>query len=249
MDKEDNGGAQQTKRLLMVDDRPLSLMGFRGLVRELHGDAWAVEVFENARDLLNSLDRDFPKLPSVVSIDLGLPPEPQSSKYGLQVLSQINEHYPGLKLVVHSAIMPIPDRAAQYILSLPASYISIANDADIRAYAAMLPWISHGFRLYSPSVSDVLGRVVLRHPDPLDDAEWTLLALLFEGKSNLKIAEALHFSETRVAEKIAEIAKRLKQLGHVQVEINDRPTPHRYREPLSRFYAENAVRYQRSRQS
>ncbi|MCL5994564.1 MAG: LuxR C-terminal-related transcriptional regulator, partial [Chloroflexi bacterium] len=124
----------------------------------------------------------------------------------------------------------------------------IDHDKDLLAYAQMLPLIAQGFRIYSPAVSETLSHVVVRHPDPLDDNEWQIVELIARGLSTLKIKEETHFSESTIADKISRMARRLNALGHITVNTEDRrPIPNRYRDALSRFYKENAVRYGRHR--
>jgi DNA-binding NarL/FixJ family response regulator len=189
-------------------------------------------------------------LPDLVSIDLGLPPDRQSPRYGLELLEQVTHKFSGLKIVVHSSIVPIPERAAQFILSIPASYISTAHDLDMQAYAQMLPWIARGFRVYSPLVCDMLSRVLLHQPDPLDDEEWRIVEQIAASHTNAQIGRDMGYAETTVAEKVARIARRLNALGHIDVNTEDRrPIPNRYREALTRFHAENATRYKRTRRS
>jgi DNA-binding NarL/FixJ family response regulator len=246
--RNEYGERPAVQHLVMVDDRPMSLRGFEDLVTRLHGGAWQVDILETGQQLIDRLDNNFPDLPDLVSIDLGLPPDRFSPKYGLELLERVHQSFPGLKIVVHSGIVPIPELAAQYILSVPATYISTASDLDTQAYAHMLPWIAKGFLVYSPVVSDTLSHVVLRHPDPLDAEEWRIVELVSRGLTNYQIAQQLNYAENTIQEKVTRIGKQLNELGHIDVDVDDRvSTPFRYREPLTHFYQENAVRYGRQR--
>lgn len=243
----EDGTSRLTQKLIMVDDAPSSLQGFRSMVERMYAGRWQVEILCEGHDLLHSLDDNFPLLPALVSIDLGLPPEPLSPRYGIELLEQIHQSYPGLLLVVHSKIMPIPAWASQFILSIPASYVSIALEEGTLAYAQMLPWIAKGFRFYSPAVSETLSRVVLRHPDPLDDEEWQIVELVTQGLTNYQIATRLNYGVASVGEKIGRIGRRLKSLHYIDVNVDERPTPNRFRDAFATFYQENAVRYGRHR--
>jgi DNA-binding NarL/FixJ family response regulator len=241
-------GEVKPLRLIMVDDNELKLRGFVELVRQVHGRDWDVQVVSSGTALLQILEQSFPDMPTLVSVDLGLPPDPRSPRYGLELLQRVHEFYPGLKLAVHSS-MPVTEWATQLILSIPATFISTAMDTDVHAYASMLPWIARGFLMYSPAVSDVLSRVVLQQPDPLDDMEWRIVAQIAEGQSNLHIGDKLGYAEGTIAEKVKDIASRLNSLGHIVANVDDkRSIPNKYRDELSRFYRDNAIRYKRNRQ-
>ncbi len=231
----------------MLDNRPLSLRGFCDVVKELHGDLWRITIHERIVDLIGVLQEAFPRSPSVVSVDLGLPPSDNTPKYGLEALERLQMEFPGPKLVVHSAITPIPEEATRRILSIPASYICVADDLDVRAYAQLLPWIVQGFRVYSPKVSETLSRIIPRLPDPLSDHEWKMVSLVARGLTNLKIGQDLNLSETTVAERISDIGKKLLEFLGIKSSHDNRPTPNRYREVFKRFYEEYATRYGRSR--
>jgi DNA-binding NarL/FixJ family response regulator len=233
--------------LILVEDKRYSIEGLVSSIRKSpQGKHWQVDVAETEEQLNTLITLAFPRLPTLVSIDLGLPPAPSSQEYGLELLQRVHQKYEGLKLMVHSQMNPTP-YAAQLIMAIPASYVCIGSNADIEAFVDMLPWIAKGFKVYSPSVASILGQVIVIRPDPLADEEWKIVARVARGLTNPRIAEELTRAESAIAEKIQVIARRLNSLGFIRVDIDGRSQPNRYRGELKRFYDEYAVRYGRGR--
>ncbi|MDH3661470.1 MAG: response regulator, partial [Alphaproteobacteria bacterium] len=90
----DQGCADIREKLLLVDDDP-------GILRQL---AWSFPDY----DVLTASDKDMAlqqlreHRPKVVSLDLGLPPDPDGSTVGLEILEKILAFNPRTKVIVVS---------------------------------------------------------------------------------------------------------------------------------------------------
>ena len=90
----DRDQAEARPKLLLVDDDP-------GILRQL---AWAFPDYEvlTASDENKALQQTREHAPKVVSLDLGLPPDPDGSSVGLAILEKILALHPRTKVIVVS---------------------------------------------------------------------------------------------------------------------------------------------------
>lgn len=93
-DEQPNAMAKTKEKLLLVDDDP-------GILRQL---AWSFPDHEvlTASDETSAIERVREHTPKVVSLDLGLPPDPDGSSVGLKILETILRVQPGTKVIVVS---------------------------------------------------------------------------------------------------------------------------------------------------
>jgi two-component system NtrC family response regulator len=91
---DDRGQAGAREKLLLVDDDP-------GILRQL---AWSFPDHEvlTASDRETALEQVREQAPKVVSLDLGLPPDPDGSTVGLDILDKILAIHPKTKVIVVS---------------------------------------------------------------------------------------------------------------------------------------------------
>ncbi|MEZ5935059.1 MAG: PEP-CTERM-box response regulator transcription factor [Alphaproteobacteria bacterium] len=91
---DDRGQAGTREKLLLVDDDP-------GILRQL---AWSFPDHEVliAADRETAIERVKEHAPKVVSLDLGLPPDPDGSTVGLDILEKILAIHPRTKVIVVS---------------------------------------------------------------------------------------------------------------------------------------------------
>src|SRR5687767_4152215 len=85
-------------------------------------------------------------LPNLVSVDLGLEPNPGDPGLGLELLEEIHDLHPYLRLAVHSGLAQkdLDAGVLHRILSIPASYIATRNQNSVLAFAANLPLMAAG---------------------------------------------------------------------------------------------------------
>ena len=88
------GGEAVREKLLLVDDDP-------GILRQL---AWSFPDYDvlTASDEATAIEQVADHHPKVVSLDLGLPPDPDGSTVGLAILEKILAHDPKTKVIVVS---------------------------------------------------------------------------------------------------------------------------------------------------
>jgi two-component system NtrC family response regulator len=89
-----NPAPSEKEKLLLVDDDP-------GILRQL---AWSFPDYEllTASDETSAIEQVTAQHPKVVSLDLGLPPDPDGSTVGLRILDQILTVAPRTKVIVVS---------------------------------------------------------------------------------------------------------------------------------------------------
>jgi DNA-binding NarL/FixJ family response regulator len=237
--------------LLLVDDNPLQLEGLKQRIFDLWQDRWQIQSARSSGEALEQLRDMSANLPDLVSVDLGLPPDRDNPRIGLELLSKIHQDYGGLHLAVHSQLGVTP-QTLHKILLIPASYIQIYDPHAVQTFATTLPLMAKGYVIYSPTPTADIPKALVVKPDPLDDEEWVVLRYLIKEPPlpYQEIADRLHdagrplTTSGAVQNRITTIVEKLNG-KFIQVDVSEKTTPYKYRPHLKSFYEEYHDRYGR----
>jgi DNA-binding NarL/FixJ family response regulator len=211
----------QRMKILVIDDHALIRDALQGVMKKLKRGTVVLEA-SDSRQAMETLARETDL--SLVLLDLNLP-----DRDGFLVLADIREHYPGVAVVVLSALQ---DRAkVMQALDLGAAgYIPKSVRREVSISALQLVF-SGG--VYLPP--ELLTReeavnalpVASRHDRPivspaeigLSHRQLEVLALLMQGKSNKAICRTLQLAEPTVKNHVTAILKALKVTNRTEAVI------------------------------
>ena len=177
--------AQQTIKVLLVDDHPLVLDGIQARLEEVPG----IRVVGQAHNGQEALEQANRLAPDVVLMDVSMP-----VMNGLEATRRFNSDYPAVKVL----ILSMHDNK-EYILQLMQSGASgyILKDVSSDELIKAIETVFLGNTYFSQSASQTLFNNFETHrpqTQNLTKREETVLKLLAEGKSNKAIANDLKIS-------------------------------------------------------
>lgn len=233
----------RVRRLLFVEDATWQATGLTMMLEKT--GLWEVDVCATPTEALDMLARasnirNMSRMPSVVSVDLGLSDKPDSPEYGLALLKQIRQRWEGLSIVVHSTL-PVKPEVVREVLAHKASYVFLSDDREARAYVALLPFIAQGYLMYSPTPAGQLADVISLQPDPFsaNPEYWRTLELLAQNKLYREVAKKESVSERAIMARVRNIAHKLAELE----EIPPLPQGEVYKPIVIEWYMKNRFRY------
>jgi DNA-binding NarL/FixJ family response regulator len=181
-----------------------------------------------------------PRRPDVISVDLGLPPEPERTIIGLRLLRELRSKFTLVPLAVHSGLQVEPG-VLHELARIPASYIRIHDTDGVEAFAQMLPFIAQGFVIYSPSVAALLPTAIVVKPDPLDPKHWEVLELLSKGYTYERAADKLSVTVGAIQARVSRMMELLEERGFV--EPGEEAEQRNLKDTLVKYYDEYHVRF------
>ena len=190
-----------TARILLVDDHPVVRKGLKSLLSNYA----EFDVVGEAATAAEAVERFREVAPDVVLLDIRL-----AGSSGLEVLRKLLSIDPGAKVLMLSSF----DDEEYVDASLRAGALGyvLKGDSDSVLVTA-IETVAGGRRALSPDVTDQLveqlygqGRVL--GPE-LDEIDRTMLRLLAEGASNVRIAEELFMSDSSVKRRLRAVFGRL----------------------------------------
>jgi DNA-binding NarL/FixJ family response regulator len=206
-------------KILIVDDHALIRDALRGILKKLKGRAAVLEA-SDGRAAISALE-EHPGV-DLVLLDLNLP-----DRAGLSVLAELRERFPGVAVVVLSALQ---DRVnVRKVLDLGAlGYLPKSAPREVMVAAFRLIF-SGG--IYIPP--EILGeekisplvafrqdaQPIVSPSDVLSGRELDVLGLLMQGKSNKLIGRMLDVSEPTVKRYVGAILKALKVNNRTQAVV------------------------------
>jgi DNA-binding NarL/FixJ family response regulator len=232
--------------LLLVDNNKWEADNLRQAILRMQ-PFWTVEVTRNPEETITRLREMMGnRLPDIVSVDLGLDPDPNQPWIGLKLLRELQRSFGGLRLVVHSA-QPVNNEVLHEIMALPASYILTRDDDAVMALVTMLPLLARGFLIFSSQPASRFPQAIVTRPDPLKDEDWELLKHLATPpyRPYAEIGKDIGFTERAIASRAQRMAVTLNDKGFIDIDHDSGTDPNRYRPKLQQFYREHRVRYNR----
>ena len=196
--------ADTRPKLLIIEDDP-------GLQRQLR---WAYEGYQLfiAGDREEALEIFRAQTPDVVTLDLGLPPDPDGTSEGMATLAQILAERPGTKVIVASGHS---DRASAQQAIAQGAWDFYQKPLDIGSLGHIVARAFHVHALEeenrrlaqaAPADHRALGRVITAAPEMLQvtrmiervaDSSATVLLLGAVGTGKALLARALHDCSAR----------------------------------------------------
>ncbi len=209
--------------------------------------SWNVISCKTYEDALRILDKMSlaGDLPRVISVDLGLQPKPRGTEIGINLLKKIRERWEGLPIVIHS-FLDVKDNVVKTIISQGASYFYLFDDADVKAYVDLLPYMAQGFLVYSPTPASRLPQVVSVIPDPFQNNPeiWKTLQHLALGLTYARIGDKEEVGERAIMARVKRAALVLEMLGEIELPPDSEDaTPERYKPYVIEWYHRNRVRF------
>lgn len=200
-------------RLVLADDHPLVLDGFRAVVSAEHD----LRVVATATDGERALEAIRRFRPDVAVLDLNMP-----FTDGLTCLKRVRAEVPETRVLMLSAFADAPSLRAA--IEGGADGYALKTDppeATVRAIRG----VAAGHLVFPEAARRWLARSRAADPTALTDREEAVLRLLAEGRTNAQIAEAVFLSENTVKfhlrnlfaklgvnNRTQAVAKRLKRL-------------------------------------
>lgn len=240
--------------ILIVENNDGQFQGLKKLIEQAW-PKWQVTRAKNYDFALSELEQRYMAKdpPHLVSVDLGLPPAPNSPDEGLRLLEEIREKWgDDLPLAVHSSLGLTEALTAEVlhkVMAARASYVALTNDNAYNAYAIVLPLMAAGCMFYSQQPASLVPKAIVKAPDPLGDDDWMLLREqhLHPEYTHAQIGkmEGINRVESAITAHYRRIFQRLQRKGFIEGPVPRGSVPGIYREPLRKFYKENHVRFGR----
>lgn len=232
-------------RLLFVENNPDQMQAAKA---ELEAAGWQTHLVRAPDEAQKLLERNQDTLPDVISVDLGLLEKKEDPEYGLKLLHDIRERWSpsALPLVVHSAISgtKFNERLVRKVAASGASYFWLRDEAHVRAYVLMMPFIAQGYIVYSPSPAGMLQRVLSASPPPFVNNSTLVQTLKFlnEGKTFEQIGKLEKHGDKAIQARVKKMAETLELLGEIgPLEESQSTAP--YRNALVKWYLKNSYRF------
>lgn len=136
-------------------------------------------VVQEVLRILNELFEKEARLPDLVSLDLGLPPDKDDPAVGLKVLSALRSKDKGLRLAVHSNLphAKLAPRVLRRVLSVGASFIVVGDLNATRDFARAIDFMLDDFVIYSTRMANMIPSLI-DTCDPLDPLDWRVCELI-----------------------------------------------------------------------
>jgi len=178
-------------RVLLVDDHVVVRQGLKALFAD-EADIEVIGEASNGREALEFLEN---RTPDVVLMDISMP-----GLNGIEATRQIQQRYPGVKVVVLS--MHANEEYVFQVLQAGASGYVLKQSDSLEVVSAIRAAVAGGSFLSPPIsrtvIEDYLRRAQARgrgsDAEQLTSREREVLQLLAEGKSNRDIADELSIS-------------------------------------------------------
>jgi two-component system response regulator NreC len=190
--------AEQTLRILLVDDHAVVRAGLRVLLDETPG----FEVCGEAGTAKDAVELVEIRRPDVVVLDIGLP-----DADGLDIIETLRAKGRGSRILILS-MHDEPARVEQAFLSGADGYL--IKDAAEGELVAAIEAMHRGERYLYPPLGAAMIKASMAPPaDPLTDREREIVRLLALGHTNAEIAQQVHLSvrtvETHRAHSMAKL--------------------------------------------
>ncbi len=190
-----------TVSILIVDDHPIVRKGIKSLLSNYEG----YRVVGEAATIAEAVEQFRSTQPEVVLLDIRL-----ADESGLQALDAILDLDAQAKVLMLSSFDD--EEYVQRSLRAGARGYVLKGDSDAVLVTA-IEAVARGNRALSPQVTHQLVEQLYgagKETEPeFDEIDRRLLALLAEGASNAKIAEALFMSDSTVKRRLRSIFGRL----------------------------------------
>lgn len=185
--------------VLICDDHPLMSQGLRSLLKPAY---LAVGVVNDGREVMSEIERT---KPDILLLDLSMP-----HRNGLELLPEIAEAYPNLKILVVTMHV---DRALADLSMQKGAHGFIPKEASADELNGAIEEVLAGKSFISPRVPKRSFRdgAALQHPalDRLTPRHLQILRLIGDGKSTSDMAEILSVSPRTIEFHRASIRKAL----------------------------------------
>ncbi len=196
--------AQETIRVLLVEDHTLVRAGIRELLRNLDG----IEVVAEASNGREALDLIEKHMPNVVLMDIAM-----RGMNGLEVAERVIKQYPRVHVVVLSQYTD--EEYVRQSLHIGANGY-IPKDAATSELEIAIRAAAQGETYLNPSISKHLIENYLRSPEStkgqlkqLTPRQREVLQLIAEGNTMNRIAKVLNISVKTVETHRAQLMERL----------------------------------------
>ncbi len=210
-----------TIKFLVIDDHQLIREALRGVLKKVKRDAVLLEA-PNSTQAMQIIAAQ-PDI-DLILLDLTLP-----DRDGFAVFTELRERYPGIGIVVLSAVQD-PTKVRRALDLGARGYIPKSAQGDVILNALRLV-ISGG--IYVPpeilaggELSDALSQPAPRNqtnPSPanigLTDRQLEVLALMMQGKNNKTICRILDLAEPTVKNHVTAILRALKATSRTEAVI------------------------------
>lgn len=198
------GEAQDTIRVLLVEDHTLVRAGIRELLRNLDG----IEVVAEASNGREALDLIEKHMPNVVLMDIAM-----RGMNGLEVAERVIKQYPRVHVVLLSQYTD--EEYVRQSLQIGANGY-IPKDAATSELEIAIRAAAQGETYLNPSISKHLIENYLRRPESatgplkqLTPRQREVLQLIAEGNTMNRIAKVLNISVKTVETHRAQLMERL----------------------------------------
>jgi DNA-binding NarL/FixJ family response regulator len=198
------GEAQETIRVLLVEDHTLVRAGIRELLRNLDG----IEVVAEASNGREALDLIEKHMPNVVLMDIAM-----RGMNGLEVAERVIKQYPRVHVVLLSQYTD--EEYVRQSLQIGANGY-IPKDAATSELEIAIRAAAQGETYLNPSISKHLIENYLRRPESatgplkqLTPRQREVLQLIAEGNTMNRIAKVLNISVKTVETHRAQLMERL----------------------------------------
>jgi len=189
--------------IIIADDHPIVRRGLTQIIQD-EKDMRVICEAANSDEVLKCLNAQKVDL---LLLDISMP-----GKSGLDLLIDLKNHYPGLPILVLSAL-PEQTYAKRVIKMGALGYIhkESASDLLVPAIRRVLTgkiYVSNN--LMEMLVSDMSGNNNENIQDQLSDREFEVLVLIGKAKTISEIAETLHLSVTTISTYRSRILQKMK---------------------------------------
>jgi DNA-binding NarL/FixJ family response regulator len=197
--------AEQTIRILVVDDHPITRAGIAAILQSRPG----MQVCAQAGGVAEAVKLFGEHNPDVTLMDLRLP-----DGHGVEAIRRIRHGNPSAKIIVLTTYEGDED-IHQALQAGAMGYLIKGMPHEMLVQALLR--VYHGNRFLPPPVTRALSE---RLPDSeLSHREHEVLSLIVAGKSNREIGEELHIKEATVKSHITVILMRLNVTDRTQAVV------------------------------
>jgi two-component system invasion response regulator UvrY len=197
-------------RITIVDDHSIVRSGLVKILRE-ESDMMILAETSGYAELFASLNVD---CPDIILLDISLP-----GKNGLEILKEVKQHYPSVKVLMLS--MHPEDRFAVRAIKAGASgYVTKESASDELVRAIRL--VHGGGKFITPSLTEKLVNyfeIVGNKPEheKLSDRELQIMNMIACGKKVREIADELSLSPATIATYRARVLEKMKLRSNVEL--------------------------------
>ncbi|MFZ1517252.1 MAG: response regulator transcription factor [Ignavibacteriaceae bacterium] len=196
--------------ILIADDHPIVRRGLKQIIQD-EKDMKVVCEAANSEEVMIGLKTT---MIDILLLDISMP-----GKSGLELLSDLNNQYPNLKILILSA-MPEEAYAKRVIKMGAFGYIHKESAPDLLVPA--IRRVLKGKRYISSKLADILASDLTEKEkdilhEQLSEREFEVLLLIGKAKTPTEIAETLHLGVTTVSTYRSRILDKMKMKNNSEL--------------------------------